>query len=110
MVYSLDVDPIMFSESALKGHGLWKNDIMTSFAKMIHWAAEDYVDNDHIEWPATVDDLITSFASDKPLTELYNTIYMTMNQKWRSSITLNENGLVKVSSKNIATKIWSNAT
>ena len=49
VVYSSDVDPIMYCESALKGHGLRKNDIMTSFVKRIHRAEDGYVDNDHIE-------------------------------------------------------------
>ena len=65
---------------------------------------------DHIEWPATVDELISCFEKDRPITELYNVIYMTMNRRWKSSVALNEHGFAKVDSKNIATKIWSIAS
>ena len=59
---------------------------------------------DHIEWHATIDELISGFEEDKPIAELYNVIYMT-NRRWKSSIALNEYDFAKVHSRNIATKI-----
>ena len=43
---------------------------------------------------------------NKPIAELYNTIHMTMNKKWKNSLTLNEHGLARTKSRNIANKIW----
>ena len=42
IVYSLDIDPILYSESTLKGHGLRKNDIIAALAKMIHRISDEY--------------------------------------------------------------------
>ena len=77
---------------------------------MIHRVADEYADADHIEWPATVDDLVKGLSNDKPIAELFNAIYMTSNRQWNSSIPLNEHGYAKVGSDNIATKIWSVAS
>ena len=110
IVYPADVDPVMYSNSTLKGHGLRKNDIIRSFAKMVQRVTRDYIEQKHIEWPASVDDLISALENDNPLPELYNTIYMTMNKQWTNSVPLNEYGFAKTNSKNIAKKIWSIAS
>ena len=107
VVCSSEIDPVMYSNSTLKGHGLRKNDIMRSFAKMIQRISKDYLDQPHIKWPSTVADIIAGLDKDKPIAELFNVIYMTMNTKWKSSVPLNKYGFAKVNSKNIARKIWS---
>ena len=107
VVYSSDIDPVMYSNSTLNGHGLRKTDIIRSFAKMIQRVADAYGDLDHIEFPAAIDDLISGLKNDSPIVELYNAIYMTINKQWKSSVRLNEHGLAMIESKNLAAKIWS---
>ena len=47
-----DIDPILYSNSTLKEHGLRKNDIMRSFAKMIQRIANEYSNKSQSKWPS----------------------------------------------------------
>ena len=81
VVYSLDIDPILYSESILKGNGQRKNDIIAAFAKMIHRISEEYGKQESFDWPPSCDDLISGLENDKPIVDLNNTIYMTVYRK-----------------------------
>ena len=77
---------------------------------MIHHVAKEYNDKESFDWPTSAETLMEAFEDDKPIADLYNAIFMTLNKKWSASINLNEHGFTKVESRNLANKIWSIAS
>ena len=55
----------------------------------------------NLDWPSSVNELI-SLLGNVPLSELYNTIFLTVNRLWKNSERLNEYGFAETKSKNIA--------
>ena len=66
IVYSLDIDSILYSESILNGHGQRKSDIIAAFAKIIHRISDEYGKQESFDWPPSCDDLISGLENDKP--------------------------------------------
>ena len=102
IVFSQLVNPCEYSVNILKGVGLRELELTKSIANMINRKADEKTVNGNPHFPYSPDDLKTEVKKG-PLCELYNAIYLSIND----TIKLDDEGCAFTTSKNLTCQIWS---